>query len=159
MKTYIVFGLALLCILGGVVWYTMQPIAPTPQPEEQVVVVPNNTPVASYLNASEDDIVVTLPQAGDVTGKTFTVKGKARGPWYFEASFPVTLLDQNGAELAQGVALAEGEWMTEEFVPFSVELTAPQSYIGPATIVLKKDNPSGEPEFDGALSVPITIEY
>jgi hypothetical protein len=159
MKLYIALGIGLLLTIGGILWYTqMQPIvAPTTTPEENPVneVVPE----VSYMNASEDDIVVTIPTAGDVTGKQFTVKGMARGPWYFEASFPVTLLDQNGAELAQGVALAEGEWMTEEFVPFSVELTAPQSYIGPATIVLKKDNPSGEPEFDGALSIPITVEY
>ncbi len=156
MKIYISLIIVLLAAIGGVVWYATQPVAPTPVPE--AVVAPTE-PAVSYMNASEDNIVVTLPGAGDVTGKTFTVKGKARGPWYFEASFPVALLDAQGAELAQGVALAEGEWMTEDFVPFSVELTAPQNYIGPATLVLKKDNPSGEPEFDASLSVPITVEY
>lgn len=157
MKLYIAIIGVLLAAVGGGVWYTMQPAAQE-APAAEVVPTENIVSV-SYMNASEDDIFVELPGAGDVTGKTFTVKGKARGPWYFEASFPVTLLDGQGAELAQGVALAEGEWMTEEFVPFSVELTAPQNYIGPATLVLKKDNPSGEPEFDASLSVPITVEY
>ncbi len=157
-KTYIILIIALL-IGGGVFWYTTQstPVEAPAEVTEEVEAIEGQQ--ASYMNASEDNIVVDLPGPGDVTGKTFSVKGKARGPWYFEASFPVSLLDQNGQEIAQGVAFADGEWMTEEFVPFSVELTAPQTYIGPATIVLKKDNPSGEAQFDASLSIPITVEY
>ncbi len=158
MKTYIALIIALLIVVSGVLWYVMQPV-PAEAPQEVPVEAVVDGPQASYMNATEDDIVVDIPLPGDVTGKTFSVKGEARGFWYFEASFPVVLLDAQGAEIAQGVALAEGEWMTEEFVPFTVELTAPQTYIGPATIVLKKDNPSGEAQYDGSLSIPITVEY
>ncbi|MFM2414968.1 MAG: hypothetical protein RI911_661, partial [Candidatus Parcubacteria bacterium] len=28
---------------------------------------------------------------------------------------------------------------------------------GPATLILKKDNPSGEPQNDASLSIPITV--
>ena len=52
-----------------------------------------------------------------------TVKGAARGNWFFEASFPVRLLDETGKEIAVGIAQAEKEWMTEDFVPFSATLT------------------------------------
>lgn len=112
-----------------------------------------------YKNATANNIVVTNPTPGAVTGKSFTVTGKARGPWYFEASFPVRVLDKDGKQLAIAVAQAQGEWMTTEFVPFSVNITVPQSYIGPATLELQKDNPSGLPENDASISFPFTIEY
>jgi len=113
----------------------------------------------TYVNASEDLIKVELPFPGAVTGKSFSVIGKARGNWFFEASFPVLVLDKNRKELAVGIAQAQGEWMTTNFVPFRAEIKAPESYIGPATLVLIKDNPSGLPEHDASISFPITIEY
>jgi len=99
-------------------------------------------------------------------GKEFSVIGQARGYWFFEASFPVQLLDKDDNVLATGIAQAQpdsetGEinWMTENFVPFKADLKAPASYIGPATLILHKDNPSGLPEHDASISFPITIEY
>ncbi len=117
--------------------------------------LPSNT----YINATADNIVVELPFPGAVTGKSFSVVGKARGMWYFEASFPVKVLDRDGKVLAQVPAQAQGEWMTSEFVPFKVDIQVPDSYIGPATLVLQKDNPSGLPQNDASISFPITIEY
>lgn len=116
-------------------------------------------PSATYVNATADNIVVELPFPGAVTGKSFSVVGKARGMWYFEASFPVKVLDRDGKVLAQVPAQAQGEWMTSEFVPFKVDIQVPDSYIGPATLVLQKDNPSGLPQNDASISFPITIEY
>ena len=113
----------------------------------------------TYSNASADDIAVELPFPGAVTGKEFTVVGKARGPWFFEASFPVGVFTQGGVLIASGVAQAEGEWMTENFVPFKATITVPQSFSGEAVLVLRKDNPSGLPENDASISFPITIEY
>lgn len=113
----------------------------------------------TYTNASTDLIVVELPYPGAVTGKDFSVIGRARGVWFFEASFPLELLDKDGKLLATGFAQADGEWMTENFVPFKGEIQAPKSYIGPATLVLKKDNASGLPEHDASISFPIIIEY
>jgi hypothetical protein len=113
----------------------------------------------TYINSNVDDITVELPFPGAVTGKEFSVIGKARGKWYFEASFPIEVLDKDGNRLFIGPAQAEGEWMTEEFVPFKLQVRVPESYIGPATIILKKDNPSGEVQFDASISFPINIEY
>jgi hypothetical protein len=113
----------------------------------------------TYHNATSDQIRITQPAPGSVTGKTFTISGQARGTWYFEASFPVAVLDKDGKTLVTIPAQAKGDWMTTDFVPYSVQVTVPQSYIGPATIVLHKDNPSGLSENDASMSVPITIEY
>ena len=113
----------------------------------------------TYSNATADIITVELPFPGAVTGKQFSVIGKARGYWFFEASFPVQVLDKNGKLLTQGFAQAKDEWMTTDFVPFKADITIPETYTGPATLVLKKDNPSGLSEYDAFISFPFTIEY
>lgn len=114
---------------------------------------------ATYENSSTDLIVVELPFPGAVVGKQFSVIGEARGNWYFEASFPVKVIGNDGEVLFSGFATAQGDWMQTGFVPFKLDISVPESYIGPATLILQKDNPSGLPENDAALSFPIVIEY
>ncbi len=114
---------------------------------------------ATYVNATADQIVVETPFPGAVTGKEFTVTGRARGTWYFEASFPIALVNAEGKTIATGIAQAQGDWMTEDFVSFKADMKVPATYMGKATLVMKKDNPSGMPERDASLSFPITVEY
>lgn len=123
-------------------------------------------PKSETANQSQDLITVELPYPDAVVGKEFSVIGKARGFWFFEASFPVQVIDKNGNILATAIAQAQkdpftGEvnWMTENFVPFKADVKVPESYIGPATLVFKKDNPSGLPENDASFSFSINIEY
>ncbi|OGJ59137.1 hypothetical protein A2635_04210 [Candidatus Peribacteria bacterium RIFCSPHIGHO2_01_FULL_51_9] len=104
-------------------------------------------------------ITVTSPLPGDRITSPLTIKGQARGTWYFEATFPVVLTDWDGLIIAQGYAQAEGEWMTEDFVPFSATLTFEKPAYGErGTLVLQKDNPSGLPEHDDAVEIPIRFE-
>ena len=88
--------------------------------------------------------------------------GQARGYWYFEASFPIVLTNWDGLIIAEGYATADGDWMTEEFVPFtaSLEFTNPYEegqpdFMKRGSLILQKDNPSGLPENDNALEIPI----
>lgn len=118
----------------------------------------NDEHAVTYHNAATDMIQVELPFPDAVTGKEFSVIGKARGTWFFEASFPIDVVAPNGNVITTGIAQAEGEWMTEEFVPFKADISV-GTYSGPATLVLKKDNPSGLAEHDASISFPITIEY
>ena len=113
----------------------------------------------TYINATSDLIMVTSPYAGSVTDKEFFIKGKARGGWYFEASFPVQILDKDGGVLMSTQAQAQSDWMTSEFVPFTARITIPKKYTGVATVVLKKDNPSGLPEKDASISFKVLIGY
>lgn len=86
------------------------------------------------------------------------LKGEARGNWFFEASFPVKMLDANGIEIGSGIAQANGDWMTENFVPFTASVVfAPQAAGTHGTLVLQKDNPSGLPANDDSLSIPVTF--
>ncbi len=46
-----------------------------------------------------DLIQTTAPRTNQVVSSPLVVEGRARGRWYFEASFPVFLFDANGKEL------------------------------------------------------------
>lgn len=103
------------------------------------------------------DITVASPREGETVKSPLVVEGRARGTWYFEASFPVRLLDADGSELAAVPAQAQGEWMTQSFVPFRATLTFTVSAAQSGTLVLLKDNPSGEPSRDASLRIPVRI--
>lgn len=154
MHSTYVAAIALIIIIIGVGVYLMG-TGSTQIPEPTVT-----GPTATYANASVNDITLTLPFPGAVVGKQFSLIGEARGYWYFEASFPAELVSPDGTVLWQGPVSADGEWMTTDFVPFKADVVvSDQSYIGPATLILKRDNPSGEPENDASLTVPIVVEY
>jgi len=102
-----------------------------------------------------DLVRIFEPRPGSVISSPLTVKGEARGTWFFEASFPVRLLDGNGNEIAVSPAQAQGEWMTEKLVPFSSVLTFSLPSTREGTLILEKDNPSGLPEHADELRVPV----
>ncbi len=100
-------------------------------------------------------IKVTAPKLNEVVKSPLVVKGTARGNWYFEGSFPVRLLDANGNELGSVPAYADGDWMTENFVPFAATLTFTKPTTSTGTLVLQKDNPSGDATKDDSISIPV----
>ena len=156
-NTYFILGILLIVLVGFISWKYFS--------DKRVVIIDDDSPKENitekitYTNASDDVISVELPFPGAVVGKKFSVLGKARGNWFFEASFPVEVLDKDGKVLASGVAQAKSDWMTTNFVEFKADLSVPESYIGKGTLILKKDNPSGMPEKDASISFPINIEY
>ncbi len=104
-------------------------------------------------------IRLTTPRPNEVIKSPLVIKGEARGNWYFEASFPVELQDVNGVKIAEWYATAEGEWMTEEFVPFTTTLNFEiPAGMKSGTLILRKDNASGLPEHDDALTIPVLFE-
>lgn len=141
----------ILMIVAAVVWLGFFQGGNSPAPTASL---PDKI---TYNNSSNELIVVEAPLVGAVTGQEININGQARGTWFFEASFPIELLDKDGKILVQSYAQAQGEWMTENFVPFVAKLQVPASYTGPAVIVLRKDNPSALPEYEASISFPITI--
>ena len=106
-------------------------------------------------------IVLDNPRPNQTITSPLTVTGQARGDWFFEASFPVVLVDWDGRIIAQGIATAKGDWMTADFVPFEATLTFAvdkNAYSNRGALILKKDNPSGLPQNDDALEVPVVIK-
>jgi hypothetical protein len=112
---------------------------------------------ACPVDPHADLIKVTTPQPNAKVASPLTVTGQARGNWYFEASFPVKLYDANGTLLAQKPAQAQGDWMTTNFVPFTVTLTFAKPATATGVLVLEKDNPSGLPQNDDKIEIPVTF--
>lgn len=148
----ILLALIIVILFGWVVYDNRRPA------EE----VQNNSLVATTtisVNEKSDLIVVDTPISGATLNSPTSINGKARGQWFFEASFPIELQDLQGNVLETVVAQAEGEWMTTDFVPFTASLlfTKPSSPMQ-ALLVFKKDNPSGLPEHDDSIKIPVTIQ-
>jgi len=107
----------------------------------------------------EMPIVVNNIEDNQEVSNPIKIEGKARGNWFFEASFPVELIDTDGNILASAIATAESDWMTTEFVNFTVNL----EYDKPtstrhALLILSKDNPSDNPEFDQSIFIPVILK-
>jgi hypothetical protein len=157
---WVVIGLV---IIAGLAYAVIAvPKAQAPTADDLPIIDGSQQGQPTYENTSPDDIVVTLPFPGAVTGKDFSVRGKARGFWFFEASFPVFLIDKDGNQLAVGLASPEPagtDWMTSEFIGFKADMVVPETFTGPALLIIQNDNPSGLPENQKSVSFPINIEY
>lgn len=121
----------------------VEEITPTPEPQP----LPQN-----------NKIIIDEPKPNSTLTSPFTFTGEARGTWYFEASFPVELVDSAGNRIAIAIATAEGEWMTENFVPFSGTMTFKATTTTDGFLIFHKDNPSGLPEFDDQVRIPVRIQ-
>lgn len=105
-----------------------------------------------------DLIRIEKPTEGERISSPVQISGSARGQWFFEASFPLRLVDANGTTLASGIATATSEWMTSDFVPFKAELLFPtQEKETRAFLVFENDNPSGLPELKKEYRLGVTI--
>ena len=118
--------------------------------------------VQAQIDAKADLIKIEFPKPLNVIESPLTLTGQARGGWFFEASAPVVLTDWDGKIIAEGHVEAQGNWMTSEFVPFKGTLTFTSPYtpggqdtFKRGTLIFKKDNPSGLPENDDALEIPV----
>lgn len=101
-----------------------------------------------------DDIIINSPQSDQIVSSPLFISGKAVGSWFFEASFPVQLVDLNGEIISSGIVQAKSDWMTSDFVDFEGTL---DFYTDSETgeLIFKNDNPSGLPEKEITYSVPV----
>jgi hypothetical protein len=134
---------------------------------------PPSVGMSLYAAISGGKFVLIAPQKGDKSdliklglpaplthiSSPLTLSGQARGNWYFEASFPIELTDVNGNVIVQSHANATGDWMTTDFVPFEATLEfTPPSGDKRGVLILRKDNPSGLPEKEDELDIPVVFQ-
>ncbi|MBU4421634.1 Gmad2 immunoglobulin-like domain-containing protein [Candidatus Parcubacteria bacterium] len=110
--------------------------------------------------AYDDKIIVYNFAEGQEIESPLVIKGKARGTWFFEGSFPIILVNWDGLIIAQSYATAKTEWMTEDYVEFEGTITFDKPTVyNRGALIFKKDNPSGLPEYDDALEISILYKY
>lgn len=102
-----------------------------------------------------DLIKVNKPLPNKEVTSPLKIEGRARGYWFFEADAPVEILNKNFQKIGESYIKAEGEWMTEDFVPFSgsIEFDAPDDERG--FLLFKRANPSDKPENDREYRIPV----
>lgn len=114
--------------------------------------------ILSEIKEKSDIIEVYSPSPFAVITSPLKISGRARGNWFFEATFPVKIVDSDGKTIATSYMTAKDDWMTENFVEFEGIIEFPQSETEKGFIILEKDNPSGLPEYDDSLKIPIQFQ-
>lgn len=144
------------CVMAGnSITETVPPVCVTPD-GKTFVGAPSNVDDTGFFEGDISNLIrVNSVSKYDQIKSPITITGQARGMFYFEASFPVKLIDSSGNILAHAPAQAEGEWMTEEFVPFKAVLNFTPPVQGDGVLIFKNDNPSGMSENDKELRIPV----
>lgn len=103
----------------------------------------------------DNPVVLDSPLAESTINSPVAISGQARGWWFFEASFPVKIVDANNQILGLAPAQAQNDWMTDDFVPFRTIIEFSQPTTSTGFIILLKDNPSGLSEHDAEIKMPV----
>lgn len=157
--------IVLMLIIAGMVFYAALPrlIPPNSVPvDDTAVQAPPPTPTTTTPAPAADaplsrSVTIETPASGAKVGHTFTITGKAPGPWYFEATFPIIVTDAAGNKIATSHGQAQGDWMTTGLVPFAAQVDV-GAYKGPAMVNLLRDNPSGLPENDDSVALDVVVQ-
>ena len=144
---YLILAVVII-VVGVAIYFNMREPRSIPQPL--------STEITYVGENAENMIRVTSPAPGALITSPLTITGEARGGWYFEASFPIYLTNWDGKIIAEGFATAQGDWKTEEFVPFTAILTFEdpsyeQEYSHRGSLILHNANASGDSIRDKAL--------
>ncbi len=102
-----------------------------------------------------DILKIEHPKPDQLVTSPLEFKGLARGYWFFEAEATAELLDENLQHLSQTNTTATGEWMTEDWVPFSGTMTFEKPSTETGFLVLHKANASGLKEHDMSDTIPV----
>jgi len=119
-----------------------QPTTPCPG-QSQIAIVP------------EGEVIVVTPKVNDIISSPLMIEGQAKGNWFFEASFPVKLVDDNGNQLAQIAVWATQDWTTADYVPFQGEMTFSPGLATTGKLIFQNDNPSSLPQNQKSFEVPV----
>lgn len=164
LQVLIVLLAAIIIVLAWLLFALPAPQSPTPPPIASSTAATSTTGSAAASSSTaaqgplHDRIVIDSPKQGASVGHSFTVRGQAPGPWFYEAVFPIKILDKDRNVIGSAQGRAQGAWTTDAQVPFTADVQIAGSYRGNAVLVLLRDNPSGLPENDDALEVPIVIQ-
>ena len=128
--------------------------ASTTKISDQTVVIPTEDEgQATFSN----EVIILNPKQNQLITSPLKVEGQALGSWFFEASLPVKLVDANNQVIVSHYGTALDDWMTEKPVKFSSDLVFSTNATS-GFLIISKDNPSGLPQNDASISVPVRFK-
>ncbi len=161
-KTAIILAVIIIVLLGVLIFVPAKapevPPAGSAPAATSTAISTSTATTTPPIVSSDGQVTVTAPRANDMISSPVTITGSVTGGgWFFEAVFPVTVVDANRIVLGKGQARAQSDWTTTGTVPFVAKVT----FVAPPTktgfIVLESANPSGIEENLKSLSMPITF--
>lgn len=162
--TLLILMLVALAMGSITVGVKNEPVPSIETPPENLIITPEAattlpTIKESTVTTTQEMITVNTPVPNAQVTSPLEITGSARGNWYFEASFPIRLVDMDGNIIATSHAQAQGDWMTENFVPFTSTLTwaSTSTTATSGVLILMRDNPSGLPEHDTQIEIPVVF--
>jgi hypothetical protein len=117
-----------------------------------------STSFNSYKSLKGEVVKIATPEKFTDISSPLEIRGEVKGSWSFEASFVVVLKSSDGSVLAKTPARLTGDWMTTNYVPFTVTLNFDKPVSSTGTLILQKDNPSGDPAKDDSVQIPVTFK-
>lgn len=109
----------------------------------------------TYTSTHGVPVTVTQPRSHAEVSSPLHVVGRVPGTWSFEASFGVDVLDADRNRLAAHYATVEGDWMTDQEVPFMADVKFKTPSTDSGFLVLHKANPEGGMGTDDSVEIPI----
>jgi len=111
--------------------------------------------------ALADQVNVISPAENALIDNPLMITGSAPGNWFFEWVAPVTIVNRNGLIIGEGYMSAIWDWMTTGMVDFSGSIAYTRDPATPyayGRVILRRDNPSGMPENDAYLEMPVLFQ-
>lgn len=131
-----------------------------PLPEDSGPMDFNDQPESLTVGLEKEEIIrVDEPEEGEAITSPLEISGELRGFWFFEGRAPFRLIDSEEKVLAEGSVIAQDKWMTEDLVPFSAEVSFEvKDGQKKGFLVLSRANPSGLPENEQHIRIPVNFK-
>lgn len=132
---------------------TVTPVA-SPIP----TVTPSAAPQATPTPTTSVTLRLDSPKPHQTIQSPLLIEGALPGNWFFEGQITARLETESGSVIAEMPLKAQGSWMTESQVSFSevMKFTKPRD-ANTAVLIITNANPSGLPENNKELQIPLKL--
>jgi len=108
----------------------------------------------------ESEIVVSDLEAGTLVTSPLEFSGYADESWFEDGEFVVTMRDEEGKILGEGIATAgdsSAGTVPNRYRSFTVQMPFTPSSAGDGVVVLEKSNPTGDAEYAFSYGISVTF--
>ena len=152
-------GVCILLILGLFTYYLYQKdylnfiFEETENEQEE-----NGDPSNKILSEKGVSIYISTPEPGDTVDCNLTIEGRVPSDWFFEGSFPLQIIDEQGNILLTDKITTEEDWMTNKYIDFSKAINCNENCKENINLKLLKDNPSGLEKYDDFVVIDLKLK-
>lgn len=120
---------------------------------------PADLATRKYKSAKGVTIEINDWTEGRHVSSPLEMSGKVPGSWSHEGSFPIDIIYEGDIGLPGATAEIDGDWMTDQLVPFRATLSFDEDQLAgkDIMIVLHNANPSDMPANDDSLALKVQV--